>query len=136
MTISDLEEVGYLKMESENLQDRIKDIEDKIQRINSPSFERMPRKNTRDNKKEELIVAYIDLKNQYEYLNIKLVKHIRKVEEAIERIPESIERQALRYRYIDGYLIEQISSILHYSERQIIRICNRAVEKLEIDSIN
>ncbi|MDR0293086.1 MAG: hypothetical protein LBH95_02905, partial [Oscillospiraceae bacterium] len=49
-----------------------------------------------------------------------------RIERAIERLP-SVQRQLMRARYIDGKCWDAISAEMHYDERHLRRIHDKAL---------
>lgn len=56
----------------------------------------------------------------------------RKIEEAIQSIPDETERLVIEYKYIDNKRWEQIAIDLHYTYRHITRMHGRAIQKIEV----
>lgn len=56
----------------------------------------------------------------------------KKIEKAINTVPNQTLQRLLRYRYIDGHKFEQIAIEMNYSWRQIIRLHGDALDKMSL----
>lgn len=59
-----------------------------------------------------------------------LVERQVRIEQAIDSL-EPVERDLLRYRYIDGMEWHQVANKIHYSQQQTYRLHEKALKKLK-----
>lgn len=131
MTREELEKYGNLKKETDDLRERIKVIETKAQGVSAIKTDTGGMvKSSPGNTKENILALYIDQQNLYARKLRELDFELKKIEWAISGLV-SRERQILRYRFIDGMLYRDIETKVGYSERQLRRIIDEALEKIK-----
>lgn len=128
MTIEDLRECSRLFDELICIEDQIKTMQSKLFYAKPQKINGMP-KTGGGGDGADMLVKYIDLKDKYSKLYMDLADRIKAVEKALERL-DSLERQAIRYRYMQGLPIYEVALKLSYTERQVHRILRRAESKL------
>lgn len=75
------------------------------------------------------IAAKKDLQTLYETQYVEMLQSQKEIELILNGL-ESIERQILRYRYVDGLRWEKICEKMNYSWSQIHRYHNKALRKV------
>lgn len=121
MTKNELVEFCDLKNEIADLENRI----DKIHKLSE-----MVSDTVQNGYKHRAVIYGVDL-NRKRKLNIyenklqtfydKLFEEQNKIEDYIEKIPQSNIRQIFRYRYIDGFNWKQIQVLMKYNHEDTAR---------------
>lgn len=121
MTKNELVEFCDLKNEIADLENRI----DKIHKLSE-----MVSDTVQNGYKHRAVIYGVDL-NRKRKLNIyenklqtfydKLFEEQNKIEDYIEKIPQSNIRQIFRYRYIDGFSWNQIQVLMKYNHEDTAR---------------
>ena len=70
------------------------------------------------------------LREKYQFTLDELCDRQLQIEELIENL-EPLEKELIRYRYIDGMKWKDVFDKLGYSQKQTFRIHNKIIEKLE-----
>lgn len=81
-------------------------------------------------KTEKLALKIAGIDEEIETEIQQLHEHETRIKALINRLPESIERSVLLYRYIDGYTYERISNAIRKQPRWTIELHERALRKL------
>lgn len=76
------------------------------------------------------LIKLEELRDKYKSLLEELCERQLKVEEAIAEL-EPLERDLIRYRYVDGLMWRDVSEKIGYAQRQTHRIHDKILEKLE-----
>lgn len=120
-----------IREERDDLNRRIKDIEDDLYALRSQLLDGMPRGSSGENYvTEELIDQKEELLVMYKVKEGELTAELLVIETAIEKL-EPRERRLVRLHYIDGLTWEQVAVEMTYSWRQVHRIHGEALEKLK-----
>ena len=82
---------------------------------------------------DDLLIKIEEMIQRYHEKELELFNKQLDIESSIEKL-EPLERNVLRYRYIDGLRFEEISCKIKYSYRTVRRIHKRSIEKLEKNS--
>ena len=97
----------------------------------TPSLTGMPQDGGED--KIQSTVEHIwELEQEIDQKTDALIDLRRKIEEAIQSIPDETERLVIEYKYIDNKGWEQIAIDLHYTYRHITRMHGWAIQKIEV----
>ena len=128
MTLKDLQECKGLADEMASIREQIAVMESRLYHAKPPKLDGMP-KASGANDGMDMLVKYLDLKDRYSQRYALLADRIKAVEAAMEKL-NPIERQAIRYRYLQGLSIYDVSIKLSYTERQIHRILREAESKI------
>lgn len=130
MTKERLKAYKDIKKEHRDLELRIAEIDEKLQRARSQRLDGMPRGGSGENYvKEELIDKKDDLLKQYQAKEAELAAELLAIEQAIDTL-EPRERLLMRLHYIDGQTWEQVCISMTYSWTQVHRIHGAALERL------
>lgn len=118
-----------IEIKSEQISD-LKDLATKITQTLAPDKV----KSTSDNRLESTVSKIVDIEKEI-YADIDNLKKIYlQVEGAIDSVPNSIQRDILRLRYINGMKWEQIAVKLNYDYRWILRLHGMALNQIAIES--
>lgn len=112
--------------------DQLKDELDSLYiMLKSPVITGMPAGHSADADKIGTVVAKIQEKEARYLGKLNVILNEEKIiEEAIDKLKDPRERTVMRYRYISGYIWEEICVKAHYSWRQIHYIHSRALRNI------
>lgn len=131
MTKEELKEYIETKREIEIIEEKIDYLESKKTSIKSMVITDEPRGcNSESDRLGELLGEIEELIELYNEKQIKLMKQQINIEKCIEKLENSVERNIMRLRYLDGYTWEKICVITNYSWRQIHRYHSKILEKI------
>lgn len=82
-------------------------------------------------KTERIKLKIVDLESEYINIMLQAIEERGQLNNAINTLPEPIERTVLSYRYIFGKPWKKIQRIVDIKERQIFQIHSRAIENLK-----
>lgn len=103
----------------------------------SPVYSDMPKAASNQSKIESAVCQIIDIERQISEEKEKADKLRAKIENAIESLSKTRERDVLYMRYIvGGYRLmkyDEIAEGMNYSERQVYRIYEKGIEHIVID---
>lgn len=135
MTKERLRRYITLKREITDLEARVREAEENITSLRSPSFDGVPSAHGSPGSPiEDAVVALVDLKEHYERKLAVMHAEQRAVEEAIASLEDSVERQLMRARYLDGQVWEEVCLTIGYAWSQTHRIHASALQ--HISNIN
>lgn len=77
-----------------------------------------------------VVAELIGLKEKYQTKMQQLLAAQKEVEELIDSLEDTIERQVMRCRYIEGKVWEEVCVVMNYSWKQTHRYHSRALNKL------
>ncbi len=118
------DEIKHIKEEIENL--KIRSVSPRQSIISD-----MPRGGVIENDKmAALMIKFEELEQRYNELLTDLLEKQRLVEESIQSL-EPLERDIVRYRYIDGLSWYKIQQKTNYSTRTLFRKHGEILEKME-----
>lgn len=61
----------------------------------------------------------------------RVKRELAAIENAVNGLKSPLEREIMRYRYIEGMTWADVGKIMHYSESHLRRIHGRAIRKIE-----
>lgn len=121
-----------LRKEVKQIEERLKEYEFKKCSAKSQVITGMPCSHgSGNNTAESVVLSFVDLEKVYVQKLAKLNNEIFKIEKAITSLENSVERQLIRARYIDGKTWEEVCALIGYSWSQTHRIHARALKKLQ-----
>lgn len=129
MKKEELMQYKNLKIEINKLEERIEALEEQKTSIKSPTITDMPN----GGKGLELLDLMVMIEETQTRLTEKrkeLLKMLNKIEDVIETLDNSLDRNILRARYIECKKWEQICVELHYSWRQIHKLHSDVLKKI------
>ena len=123
---------NYTKMSTEitRLEDKIMEIETRLQSAKAPSLAAMPKGGPMTDMADK-IVYLIDLKTLYEKKWHELIKERLRIENAINSLDNTIERALMGYKYIDGLTWEDVCLKIGYSWERTHYFHKQALKKLK-----
>ena len=130
MTKEELKEYNILKIEVEQLEERIVLWKERTTRIKSQIISDMPQGGGEGNK--GLLDILVNIEEAIEKYSKKIIKLIVKtydIEETIDSL-DTVERVLMRYRYMDNLKMYEIARKLNYSERTVNSIHSEALQKI------
>lgn len=126
----ELREYLKLKRELNQLNDRIKELRSIAESVSAQKLTGMPSAHSDTSTVERNVIRISEMQEMYNAkINLMLTEQMR-IEKAIEKLP-SLERQIIRYRYMDGYHWEQICILIGYEWTQTHEHHSRALRMLE-----
>lgn len=132
MTKEELKEYIETKREIKIIEEKIEFLESKKTSIKSQIITDMPRGEAEQDRLGQLLIQIEELIDSYNEKQIKLMKQQTEIENCIDKLDSSLERNIMRYVYFEGMRFEEVSCIIHYSYRTVRRIHKRAIENLGI----
>lgn len=120
-----------IKREQVEIKRKLTTIRWNMQSPGKPSLDGMPPGSGGDDALTVQIAAVDELEKLYQESEAALIQAQIDIEQMIMELESPIERQVLRYRYLDGMKWEKISVKMNYSESHIHRFYSRALRKLE-----
>lgn len=133
ITKAELHRYADLVKEKEDLLERIIRKDSSIKSASVQVITGMPRSYNSDHDKIGRAVAQIDRMNELYLCKLRDIENeLIRIEKEIERL-EPIERQLVRYRYIDGYNWEEICVKLNYSWATLHRMHAKILRELAKD---
>lgn len=130
MTKERLRNYRFLRKELTQIDDQIRELRAEMTSPKSQQLTGMPGGGHRnDSPTESYIVRLCALEDLYARKRAAIADEMRAVEEALEPL-ESIERQLMRARYLDGLRWEEVCVVIGYSWQQTHRIHAAALRKV------
>ena len=130
MTKDDLKEYTSIKKELEQIQFKLKELEERKTSIKSMIISDMNVQTSHNNNSiEDLLIKIEECIEEYNKKEIKLYNKQLEIENCINSL-EPTERIIARSRYIEGKTFEQIAVDLNYSWRHTIRIHGKILQKI------
>ena len=131
MTKVQLRSYRHIKIEKDNLDRTIKELEEVIYSPRIAQNDGLPHGSSSSGSiVERAAIKHAELLERYQRKTIELAAAMLAIEEAIE-VLDPTERMLMRLYYIDGLTWEEVSYEINYSWRQVHRIHRRALEKLQ-----
>ena len=130
MTKEELKEYTSIKKELEQIQFKLKELEERKTSIKSMIISDMNVQTSHNNNSiEDLLIKIEECIEEYNKKEIKLYNKQLEIENCINSL-EPTERIIARSRYIEGKTFEQIAVDLNYSWRHTIRIHGKILQKI------
>ena len=130
MTKDDLKEYTSIKRELNQIQFKLKELEERKTSIKSMVISDMNVQTSHNNNSiEDLLIKIEECIEEYNKKEIELYNKQLEIEKCINSL-EPTERIIARSRYIEGKTFEQISVDLNYSWRHTIRIHGKILQKI------
>lgn len=123
----------YLKAEYEQISNELKKLEIFMESPRGANVDGMPRSSGTSDPLLGVVSKHITLKERYQNLLGELAAAQISIEDMIESL-EPMERQLMRYRYLDGLTWEEVCVKIGYSWRQTHRMHSIILGKLLADS--
>lgn len=130
MTKEELKEYIETKREIKIIEEKIEFLKEKKTSIKSMIIDDMPKPEPEQDRLGQLLVQIEELIEIYNKKQDKLFKQQMKIEKCIDKIEDSIDRNIIRLKYIDGYTWERICVMLNYSWNGIHKKHRKILEKI------
>lgn len=115
MTLKELSKYHDIKVEVDDLQRRIYELETTIVKASKYSDTKIDKSITNTSPTEELAIKLDKLRKTYVGKQIRLTSELEKIEEYLCTINDSEVRTIMRKRFIDLLTWEQVALDMHYS---------------------
>lgn len=130
MTEDMLKNYKHIAREIKHIEEEIETLRWRAQSPRVSIISDMPKGSISENDKmAELVVKFEELETRYKILLEYWLDKRHEIETAVETL-NSLERDVIRYFYIDGLSVEKCLFKLHVSRRTFFRIRKRAVNKI------
>lgn len=129
MTEKDLLRVANLKQEKERIEERM-ERQRSILYPKIPTLTGMPRSHKQEDMIANAVASYMDLEQRYLLVTIDLISAWEEVEEVVEKLDDSFERETIRLRYLFCMKWDDIAEELQKSNSQARRYRRSALDKL------
>ena len=130
MTKEELKEYIETKREIKIIEEKIEFLESKKTSIKSQIITDMPRGEAEQDRLGQLLIRIEELIELYNEKQIKLMKQQKQIEDTIEKLEDSVDRNILRLKYIDGYTWERICVELNYGWNGIHKRHRKILDKI------
>lgn len=127
-----LKRYKIIDIETESLCDERKDWFEYATKIN-PELSDMPRANSNNDKIQLAVEKMTEIDAKLNELLCDKVEEKYKIEQAINGIDDDTTRVLLRYRFINGYTMEEVAEKMGYDLRWLYRIYKKAINQIEIN---
>ena len=115
MTLKQLSKYHDLKIELDDLHNRIKELEATIVKASKYSDMKVDRSFSNTSPTEQLVIKLEKLKNKYNTKSLLLLDEIERIESYLDTINDNEVRTIMRKRFIDLMTWEQVAETMHYS---------------------
>lgn len=129
MTVKDLSQLFYLNREIEMLKNKLADKEDSVA-ASSPSLSGMPRSNNNSSKVEREALEIVEIRNILDNRLKRAETEKLRLEQYINRIPDTVTRQVFTYRFVNGLPWEQVADCIGAKDCESVKKrCYRYIEQ-------
>lgn len=115
MTFKQLSKYHDIKIELDDLSNRIKELEMTLIKATKIDENKVDATFVNSSPTERIAIKINDLKNKYSNKQIDLLDELSKIEEYLDTIDNNEVRTIMRKRFIDLMTWEKIADELHYS---------------------
>lgn len=130
MTKEELKEYIETKREIKIIEEKIEFLKEKKTSIKSMIIDDMPKPEPEQDRLGDLLGEIEELIDIYNKKQDKLFKQQIKIEKCIDKLEDSMDRNIIRLKYIDGYTWERICVIIGYSWNGIHKKHRKILEKI------
>lgn len=130
MTKEELKEYIETKREIKIIEEKIEFLESKKTSIKSQIITDMPRGEAEQDRLGQLLIQIEELIDSYNEKQDKLLKQQLKIEKCIDKLEDSIDRNIMRLRYLEGYTWERMCVLLNYSWNGIHKKHRKILKKI------
>lgn len=124
-----LQMYSIMKEELEQLDERIKELQDKMTNIRSQSFDGVIANSGNSDKIGETIATISDLQTLYIRKSNELMRETLQIEKMISKL-DVLERVIIRKKYLECKTWETVCVEMNYSYRGLQNIHSRIIQKL------
>lgn len=89
-------------------------------------------KSSSDNQLEATVSKIVDMEKEIGASIDKLDQARRQVESAIDSMPNPVQRNVLRLRYLNGKNLEQVAEEMNYTYRNVCYLHGKALDQMTI----
>lgn len=132
ITRAELDEYQSLLSERDNLKERLERKKSQLYTIKNQTFSAVPGGHGDVDKIGAAVAEVDELRTYYYNKVIECERKLKRIESELDRL-DSIERQIMRYRYIDGMWWKQVCIKVNYEWAQIHRVHKQILAKLAKD---
>lgn len=115
MTLKELSRYHDLKIELNDLENRIKELESTLVKATKYSDIKVDRSFSNTSPTEEIFIRINNLKEKYNNKQIRLFDELTKIEEYLDKVDNSSVRTIMRKRFIDLKTWEEVAADMNYS---------------------
>lgn len=115
MTLRELSKYHDIKIELNDLENRIKELESTFVKATKYSDMKVDRSFSNSSPTEQIFTRINNLKEKYNDKQIKLFDELAKIEEYLDKVDDSSVRTIMRKRFIDLMTWEEVATDMHYS---------------------
>ena len=132
MANKDLREYKNINIELKTIEEKLEYLKEKKTSIKSMTISDMPSGgNTENDRLGTLLGEIEELIDIYNEKQIRLMKQQKEIEDTIDKLEDSTDRNILRLKYIDNYTWERICVVLNYSWNGIHKKHRKILEKIK-----
>lgn len=130
MNIKNKKEYENIQREVRHLTEKVEMLETKITKTTKQiNPEILAKASGGINANEDLIIEYIELKNELENKLKELIKSEKELEKELEKIDCPLDRMIMRYRFVEGMTWKKIAQKIGCNETQIYRLRRKIFQK-------
>ena len=115
MTLKELSKYHDIKVELNDLESRIKELELTLVKATKYTDMKVDRSFSNSSPTEEIFIRINNLKGKYNDKQIKLFDELAKIEEYLDQVDDSSVRTIMRKRFIDLMTWEEVAADMNYS---------------------
>lgn len=131
MTKEELKEYIETKREIKIIEEKIEFLESKKTSIKSQIITDMPRGEAEQDRLGQLLIRIEELIELYNEKQSNLIKQQMKIENCIDKLDSSLERNIMRLRYLESMKWEKICVEVNYSWENVHRIHRKILSKIK-----
>lgn len=118
------------RYECQQLEQQLQQLEATITAPRGQAMDGMPKGPGGGDAMAAVVAELIGLQEKYTTKLKQLLAAQKEVEELIDSLEDTVERQVMRCRYIEGKVWEEVCVVMNYSWKQTHRYHSRALNKL------
>ncbi len=131
----DLKNCAAIAREKQHLSDMIESLNSEIERCTAAWKQVVVQSASPEDRMGDDIIKLIELKELWGGKVAAFSDHVLTIEESIEGIPDPLQRQVLRMRYVEGKTFSDISDETHYTVDWLKKVQRKGLDALEIDKV-
>ena len=131
MTKEELKEYIETKREIKIIEEKIEYLESKKTSIKSMTIDDMPKPEPEQDRLVQLLIQIEELIELYNEKQSNLIKQQTKIENCIDKLDSSLERNIMRLRYLESKKWEKICVEVNYSWENVHRIHRKILSKIK-----
>ena len=127
----ELKEYVETKREIKIIEEKIECLESKKTSIKSMIIDDMPKSEPEQDRLGQLLIQIEELIDLYNEKQDKLLKQQLEIENCIDKLDSSLERNIMRLRYLESMKWEKICVEVNYSWENVHRIHRKILSKIK-----